>query len=113
MFLSLQVWPPRGLKKFETFSYLPDLTNEQLLKEIDYLLRSGWVPCLEFEVGVFINPLFLSSFLQKKKKKKFMKLCDMARKNRKFLFEMLYQTQKLVKKIGGTMFNVTIEVIML
>ncbi|GMN38564.1 hypothetical protein TIFTF001_007791 [Ficus carica] len=46
-----QVWPPRGLKKFETLSYLPDLTDEQLLKEIDYLLRKGWVPCLEFEVG--------------------------------------------------------------
>ncbi|WP_436631872.1 ribulose bisphosphate carboxylase small subunit [Latilactobacillus sakei] len=45
------MWAPRGLKKFETFSYLPDLTNEQLLKEIDYLLRKGWIPCLEFEVG--------------------------------------------------------------
>ncbi|KAL5553170.1 hypothetical protein UlMin_040571 [Ulmus minor] len=47
----MQVWPPRGLKKFETLSYLPDLTETQLLKEIDYLLVKGWVPCLEFEVG--------------------------------------------------------------
>ncbi|XP_027077593.1 ribulose bisphosphate carboxylase small chain SSU8, chloroplastic-like isoform X1 [Coffea eugenioides] len=46
----MQVWPPRGLKKYETLSYLPDLTDEQLLKEIDYLIRSGWVPCLEFEL---------------------------------------------------------------
>ncbi|MBT8694734.1 ribulose-1,5-bisphosphate carboxylase small subunit [Yersinia pestis] len=46
----MQVWPPVGKKKFETLSYLPDLTQEQLGKEIDYLLRKGWVPCLEFDV---------------------------------------------------------------
>ncbi|KAK4284246.1 hypothetical protein QN277_001105 [Acacia crassicarpa] len=45
------VWPPLGKKKFETLSYLPPLTPESLLKEVDYLLRKGWVPCLEFEVG--------------------------------------------------------------
>ncbi|XP_052111309.1 ribulose bisphosphate carboxylase small subunit, chloroplastic isoform X2 [Arachis duranensis] len=48
----MQVWPPLGKKKFETLSYLPDLNEEQLRKEVDYLLRKGWVPCLEFEVGV-------------------------------------------------------------
>ncbi|KAK1380893.1 Ribulose bisphosphate carboxylase small subunit, chloroplastic [Heracleum sosnowskyi] len=46
----MKVWPPLGLKKFETLSYLPPLTTEQLAKEVDYLLRSGWVPCLEFEL---------------------------------------------------------------
>ncbi|KAI5684280.1 hypothetical protein M9H77_05510 [Catharanthus roseus] len=46
----MQVWPPLGKKKYETLSYLPDLTLEQLAKEIDYLLRSGWIPCLEFEL---------------------------------------------------------------
>ena len=45
----MQVWPPINKKKYETLSYLPDLSDEQLLKEIDYLIRSGWVPCLEFE----------------------------------------------------------------
>ncbi|XP_073222658.1 ribulose bisphosphate carboxylase small subunit, chloroplastic 3 isoform X2 [Cicer arietinum] len=45
----MQVWPPIGKKKFETLSYLPPLTEEQLLKEVEYLLRKGWVPCLEFE----------------------------------------------------------------
>nr|AFK42721.1 unknown [Lotus japonicus] len=45
----MQVWPPIGKKKFETLSYLPPLTTEQLLKEVEYLLRKGWVPCLEFE----------------------------------------------------------------
>ncbi|KAI4346874.1 hypothetical protein L6164_007737 [Bauhinia variegata] len=43
------VWPTEGKKKFETLSYLPDLTPEQLAKEVDYLLRNKWVPCLEFE----------------------------------------------------------------
>ncbi|KAL9231329.1 hypothetical protein vseg_006569 [Gypsophila vaccaria] len=47
----MQVWPPRGLKKFETLSYLPPLSEESLLKEINYLLIKGWVPCIEFEVG--------------------------------------------------------------
>ncbi|KAH9618930.1 hypothetical protein KSS87_009202 [Heliosperma pusillum] len=47
----MQVWPPRNLKKFETLSYLPPLTEEQLLKEINYLLVKGWVPCIEFEIG--------------------------------------------------------------
>ncbi|KAI6670533.1 hypothetical protein NL676_005418 [Syzygium grande] len=46
----MQVWPPTGKKKFETLSYLPTLSPTQLAKEIDYLLRKGWVPCLEFEL---------------------------------------------------------------
>ncbi|KAL2479082.1 Ribulose bisphosphate carboxylase small chain 3B [Forsythia ovata] len=46
----MKVWPPLGLKKYETLSYLPNLTREQLLKEVDYLLRSKWIPCLEFEL---------------------------------------------------------------
>ncbi|CAI9110682.1 OLC1v1010749C1 [Oldenlandia corymbosa var. corymbosa] len=48
----MKVWPPVGKKKYETLSYLPDLTEEQLLKEVEYLLRSGWVPCIEFELDV-------------------------------------------------------------
>ena len=46
----MQVWPPLGLKKFETLSYLPPLSSESLAKEVDYLLRKNWVPCLEFEL---------------------------------------------------------------
>ncbi|XP_050228147.1 ribulose bisphosphate carboxylase small subunit, chloroplastic-like [Mercurialis annua] len=58
----MQVWPPLGLKKFETLSYLPPLTPEQLGKEVDYLLRKGWVPCLEFEVGnAFVHREFHAS----------------------------------------------------
>ncbi|KAK4752555.1 hypothetical protein SAY87_021353 [Trapa incisa] len=52
----MQVWPPEGLKKFETLSYLPPLTREQLLKEIEYLIRNGWFPCLEFSAPEFAYP---------------------------------------------------------
>ncbi|KAH7650951.1 Ribulose-bisphosphate carboxylase protein [Dioscorea alata] len=44
----MKVWPVEGKKKFETLSYLPHLTDEQLIKQFAYLLRSGWVPCVEF-----------------------------------------------------------------
>jgi hypothetical protein len=33
---------------FETFSFLPPLTSEQIGKQIDYITRNGWTPCLEF-----------------------------------------------------------------
>ncbi|KAL2539460.1 Ribulose bisphosphate carboxylase small chain 3B [Abeliophyllum distichum] len=46
----MQVWSPIGKKKYETLSYLPELTREQLLKEVEYLLRNKWIPCLEFEL---------------------------------------------------------------
>ncbi|KAK9277646.1 hypothetical protein L1049_007192 [Liquidambar formosana] len=46
----MQVWPPIEMKKFETLSYLPPLSDASLAKEVDYLLRMGWVPCLEFEL---------------------------------------------------------------
>ncbi|XXG83777.1 hypothetical protein AAC387_Pa10g1458 [Persea americana] len=50
----MMVWPPEGLKKFETLSYLPPLSPEQLASEVDYLLRMGWVPCLEFDKIGFV-----------------------------------------------------------
>ncbi|XP_065860719.1 ribulose bisphosphate carboxylase small subunit, chloroplastic-like isoform X1 [Euphorbia lathyris] len=46
----MQVWPTQNMKKFETLSYLPPLSRESLMKEVQYLLRKGWIPCLEFEV---------------------------------------------------------------
>ncbi|KAK9278113.1 hypothetical protein L1049_027671 [Liquidambar formosana] len=46
----MKVWPPLGMKKFETLSYLPPLSRESLAKEVEYLLRMGWIPCLEFEL---------------------------------------------------------------
>ena len=46
----MKVWPPVGKKMFETLSYLPDLTEVELGKEVDYLLRNKWIPCVEFEL---------------------------------------------------------------
>ena len=38
--------PPRF---FETFSYLPPLTDGEIAKQVDYLIRKGFTPCVEFE----------------------------------------------------------------
>lgn len=32
----------------ETFSYLPPLTDEQIEKQIAYILRNGWIPAIEY-----------------------------------------------------------------
>jgi hypothetical protein len=45
-----QVWAPTGNKKFETLSYLPPLTNDQIAKQIDYMLANNSIPCLEFDL---------------------------------------------------------------
>ena len=33
---------------FETLSYLPPLTSDQIAKQVDYMVNNGWTPCLEF-----------------------------------------------------------------
>jgi len=49
----MKVWPPNNNLKFETLSYLPPLSDHAIMKQIDYMLRNGWVPCLEFDaVGI-------------------------------------------------------------
>ncbi|CAL4907067.1 unnamed protein product [Urochloa decumbens] len=49
----MQVWPV-GIKKFETLSYLPPLSQDELLKQMDYLIRNNWIPCLEFSKVGFV-----------------------------------------------------------
>nr|Q38692.1 RecName: Full=Ribulose bisphosphate carboxylase small subunit, chloroplastic 6; Short=RuBisCO small subunit 6; AltName: Full=rbcS4; Flags: Precursor [Acetabularia peniculus]CAA82266.1 ribulosebiphosphate carboxylase, small subunit [Acetabularia peniculus] len=44
----MMVWQPFNNKMFETFSYLPPLTDEQISKQVDYILANAWTPCLEF-----------------------------------------------------------------
>ncbi|KAH9306882.1 hypothetical protein KI387_011286, partial [Taxus chinensis] len=51
----MQVWNPYNNKKWETLSYLPPLTPAQILKQIDYLLKNKWVPCLEFDEDGYIK----------------------------------------------------------
>nr|BBE70304.1 ribulose-1,5-bisphosphate carboxylase/oxygenase small subunit [Megathyrsus maximus] len=50
----MQVWPVYDNKKFETLSYLPPLTQDELLKQVDYLIRNNWIPCLEFSKVGFV-----------------------------------------------------------
>eukprot|EP00887_Chlorella_sp_A99_P000698 scaffold5.g698.t1 len=45
---AFQVWQPVNNKYFETFSYLPALSNEAIVKQVDYIVNNGWTPCLEF-----------------------------------------------------------------
>jgi ribulose-bisphosphate carboxylase small chain len=44
----MMVWQPVNNKQFETFSYLPPLTSDQIARQVDYIVGNGWVPCLEF-----------------------------------------------------------------
>merc|ERR1740138_80214 len=44
----MMVWTPVDNKYFETFSYLPPLTDAEIAKQVDYLVRNGATPCIEF-----------------------------------------------------------------
>ena len=46
----MQVWNPIGMTKFETFSYLPPLTDDQIAKQVDYMIKEKLIPGLEFDV---------------------------------------------------------------
>ena len=39
---------PLVCRQYETFSYLPPLTTEQIAKQVNYVITNGWTPCLEF-----------------------------------------------------------------
>ncbi len=39
---------PKELR-YETLSYLPPLTDQQIAKQIDYMLDQGYIPAVEFE----------------------------------------------------------------
>ncbi len=36
-------------RHYETLSYLPPMTDQQILKQIQYLLAQGYIPAIEFE----------------------------------------------------------------
>lgn len=36
-----------GSRKFETFSYLPEMTAEQIRKQVEYIVGKGWNPAIE------------------------------------------------------------------
>ncbi len=47
----IQDYPTRlsdpASRKFETFSYLPELNKEQIRRQIEYLVSKGWHPAIE------------------------------------------------------------------
>merc|ERR1712176_1397414 len=43
---SIKVLKPE--KKYECLSYLPDLSDEEISKQVDYLVGNGWSPLIEF-----------------------------------------------------------------
>ncbi|KAL8123704.1 hypothetical protein AgCh_011626 [Apium graveolens] len=45
----MKTWNPIDNKKFETLSHLPPLTDDSIAREIDYMMKKGWIPCLEFD----------------------------------------------------------------
>ncbi|KAG6739723.1 hypothetical protein POTOM_057338 [Populus tomentosa] len=45
----MKTWNPINNKKFEALSYLPPLSEDSIAKEIDYMMKNGWIPCLEFD----------------------------------------------------------------
>ena len=44
----MQVWRPDNNKFFETLSYLPPLSEQEIAIQIEYLVRNGMTPCIEF-----------------------------------------------------------------
>merc|ERR1711869_186024 len=44
---AMQVWKLK--KQYENLSFLPELTDDEIMKQIDYMTSNGMTPCLEFE----------------------------------------------------------------
>merc|ERR1719389_1036248 len=55
--MSMQAYSPYNGKKYETLSYLPQLSNEDVRKQLDYMIRNSWTPSLEFseDGDVYLN----------------------------------------------------------
>ena len=55
---SMRVWNPFNNKFFETMSYLPPLSDREISAQVDFLVNSGFTPCIEFAAE---NEGFVSS----------------------------------------------------
>merc|ERR1712199_71616 len=42
----MQVLKPE--KRYECLSYLPPLSDDEISRQIDYLVGNGWAPCIKF-----------------------------------------------------------------
>lgn len=36
-------------RRYETLSYLPPLTDQQIAKQVEYMINQGYIPAVEFE----------------------------------------------------------------
>merc|ERR1712083_861843 len=45
---AMLVWTPVNNKFFETFSFLPPLSYQEISGQIAYMTRKGFTPCIEF-----------------------------------------------------------------
>ena len=36
-----------GSRKYGTFSYLPEMTSEEIRKQVEYIVEKGWNPAIE------------------------------------------------------------------
>jgi len=54
---SMQAYSPYNGKKFETLSYLPQLSNDDIMRQIRFMLANNWAPALEFsdDGDVYLN----------------------------------------------------------
>merc|ERR1739847_13317 len=53
----MQAYTPFNGKKYETLSYLPQLQNEDIRKQIEFMIRNNWTPCLEIsgDGDIYLN----------------------------------------------------------
>merc|ERR1719453_2775335 len=54
---AMQAYSPFNGKKFETLSYLPQLSNDDIRRQIDYMISNNWTPCLEIsdDGDIYLN----------------------------------------------------------
>merc|ERR1712187_797024 len=53
----MQAYSPFNAKKYETLSYLPELRNEEIFKQVLYMIKNRWTPALEFtdDGDIYLN----------------------------------------------------------
>merc|ERR1712118_551159 len=53
----IKAYSPFCGKKYETLSYLPELSDTEIYHQLNYMIKSGWTPCLEFSDSgdIFLN----------------------------------------------------------
>merc|ERR1712190_195119 len=53
----MQAYSPFNAKKYETLSYLPELSDQDIAKQIEYMIKNKWTPCLEIaeDGDVYLN----------------------------------------------------------